>query len=405
VTTLKILIISQYFPPEIGAAATRWSEYSNILADMGHDVTMLCELPNYPSGVIEEGYPRYWYFNEGTLKENLHVVRAPVWANSRKTTFQRLGFYLSFMVSATLRALLLPKYDVILVSSPPLFVGLIATFLRPFKRAKYILDLRDIWPESARALGEIKSGKMLTFGRFLERMVYRSVDHFFLAVPGFKSYLNTQHSRHESKSKFDLVNGVSNSFINLLEEHNFIAPKDRFTVLFSGNVGLAQGLETILDAAAQLVEEHISFEIIGDGAKKADLIKYSDSLGLTNVTFIPSMSRDKLVGHILSAHICLVPLVKSDLFLNAIPSKMYEYMAAGKPVIVGIKGEVESILIDSQAGISIEPEDAQVLAKTILEYARSSARVKDEGLRGKAFISSRMTKEAIMKDVIGQLLD
>ena len=257
-----MLIISQYYPPEIGAAATRWSEYSQILTDLGHDVTILTELPNYPSGIIAEGYPKYWFYEDERKSKSPRIIRVPVWANSRKTTVQRLGFYTSFMLSATVRSLILPKFDVIIVSSPPLFVGFIATFLRPFKRAKYILDLRDIWPESAQVLGEIKSNYILALGRLMERIVYRSVDAFFLAVPGFKSYLDEQHSSHLAKEKLDLINGVSNSFIGILKEKQSTLRSKQFTVLFSGNLGLAQGLETVLEAAAKLSGKDILFKII-----------------------------------------------------------------------------------------------------------------------------------------------
>jgi len=402
---MKMLIISQYYPPEIGAAATRWSEYSQILTDLGHDVTILTELPNYPSGIIAEGYPKYWFYEDERKSKSPRIIRVPVWANSRKTTVQRLGFYTSFMLSATVRSLILPKFDVIIVSSPPLFVGFIATFLRPFKRAKYILDLRDIWPESAQVLGEIKSNYILALGRLMERIVYRSVDAFFLAVPGFKSYLDEQHSSHLAKEKLDLINGVSNSFIGILKEKQSTLRSKQFTVLFSGNLGLAQGLETVLEAAAKLSGKDILFKIIGDGAKKEELVKYANSLKLNNVTFISSMTRDLLVDHILSAHICLVPLVKSPLFLNAIPSKMFEYMAAGKPVVVGIRGEVEGVLRSSRAGVSIEPGDATELSKSIQAYADNSERVEAEGLAGQDYILSGMTKEGIMQNVLKRLFE
>lgn len=400
---MNILIISQYFPPEIGAAATRWSEYSQIFQDSGHEVTILTELPNYPSGTIAEGYPKYWYHEDMRMANTPRIIRVPVWANPRKTTIQRLCFFSSFMLSAMIRGLFLPKYDLIIVSSPPLFVGLIATFLRPFKKAHYVLDLRDIWPESAHVLGEIKSHTVLTFGRFLERLVYRSVDSFLLAVPGFKIYLNKHHSEQAAKPKLDLINGVSDSFIKLLGEKSQHPRNEQFTVLFSGNIGLAQGLETVLDAAHELSHEKILFQIIGDGAKKEELVQYADSLKLDNVTFIPSMTRKLLVDHIVSAHICLVPLVKSPLFLNAIPSKMFEYMAAGKPVLVGIRGEVEKVLADSKAGVSIEPQDAKTLAANILEYANNPTRVESEGLAGREYISSSMTKEVIARDVLKAL--
>ncbi|MEA3286944.1 MAG: glycosyltransferase family 4 protein [Candidatus Marinimicrobia bacterium] len=401
---MKILIITQYYPPEIGAAATRWSEYAGIMTSRGHQVTVLSELPNYPSGTIAAGYPKFKYFTEESTDPLLRVIRTPVWANPRKTTLQRLGFFISFMISATLRALLLPQYDLIIVSSPPLFVGLIATFLRPFKKAKYVLDLRDIWPESAQVLGEIKSERMLSFGRFLERMVYRSVDAFFLAVPGFRKYLAGRHPAQAAKLKLNLMNGVSKTFIDLVSNRTTSNNK-KFTVLFSGNIGLAQGLETVLEAAKSLLPTDIIIKIIGDGAKRDALMLQAESMRLSNVTFISSMSRELLADQILSADICLVPLIKSPLFLNAIPSKMLEYMAAGKPVIVGIKGEVEKLLSDSGAGVSIDPENSSHLTEMILEYKNSPERVKAEGLSGSEYIQAKMTKEVMLEQAMVGLFE
>ena len=401
---MNFLIITQYYPPEVGAAATRWSEYSDIIISRGHSLTILCELPNYPSGKISEGYPKYWFYEEPQTSERLRIIRVPVWANARKTTIQRLGFFTSFMMTACLRSAFLPRYDYIIVSSPPLFVGLVASFLRIFKRAKYILDLRDIWPESAHVLGEIRSNIMLSFGRLLERIVYRSADLFFLAVPGFSEYLNQKHPAHRHKKKFELMNGVSESFSKMIvEQLDEVTQNKKFTVLFSGNIGLAQGLETILDAAEILINNDVEFIIIGDGAKRDELISLATANKISNVKFLSSMPRDSLVRHILGAHVCLVPLIKSPLFLNAIPSKMLEYMAASKPVIVGIQGEVENILTRSNGGVSIEPESATELSATILEYKNDPNRVKREGEAGRKFIEDGMTKEVMIDKVLDDL--
>ncbi len=401
---MDLLIVTQYFPPEIGAAASRWSDYARILAGMNHNITILCELPNYPSGVIAEGYPKYWFMEERDEDTNIRIVRVPIWANQRKTTIQRIGFYLSFMLSATIRTLFLPKYDAIIVSSPPLFVGVIAGLIKPFKKSKYILDLRDIWPESAAVLGEIKSKPILQLGRSLERFVYNSADAFLLAVPGFRSYLETHHPRQNEKKKFNLMNGVSQHFMNMLSQGNPGVVKKTFRVLFSGNMGLAQGLETVLKAAEILKEEEIDFVFIGDGAKRSDLEHMRDKNGLERVSFIPSMARSSLVQEIQDSDVCLVPLINSPLFLNAIPSKLLEYMAAGKPPIVGIRGEVEVIVEQSGCGICIEPENEQSLAESILQYRNDPQRIATEGARGSTFVSQNYIKENIIQNVVSEIL-
>jgi len=400
---MKILIVTQYFPPEIGAAATRWSEYSKILQNNGHDVTILTELPNYPSGIIAEGYPKYWFHEDTQIKNLPRVIRVPIWANPRRTTIQRLGFYVSFMMNATLRALFLPRYDYIVVSSPPLFVGLIATLIRPFKRAKYVLDLRDIWPESAIVLGEINSKIMSSIGKYVERLVYKSVDSFFLAVPGFVQYLETYHSSHLRKKKINLMNGVSESFLELINSERNIPKAKKFTVLFSGNIGLAQGLETIIEVARLLAQEDVLFKIIGDGSKRDEIVSQLKILGLSNVSIFPSMSRNQLVREILTSHICLVPLIKSPLFLNAIPSKMLEYMAAGKPVIVSIMGEVETIIKNAECGQIVEPENSADMVESIMGYLRNPDRLIFEGKKGIQFVKHNFLKEDLIFDAFEEL--
>ncbi|MBL7136972.1 MAG: glycosyltransferase family 4 protein [Candidatus Marinimicrobia bacterium] len=401
---MKILIISQYHLPEMGAAAIRWSDYARILSDKGHQVTVICEIPNYPNGVIPMEYRKKRYVIEKNTTNSYTIIRVPVWANSRKTTFQRLGFYLSFMIVASSVAIRLPRFDFAIVSTPPLFVGIVGIFLQKSKRTPIIIDLRDLWPESAIVLGELKSRILVSFGRWLEKKVYKIANRFFLAVPGFRGYLRNNFSFMCDKPTHDLLNGVSEEFIRCVDKYRSVVTEE-FTVLYSGNIGLAQGLETVLEAAYRLKNKPIYFKIIGDGTQRLELEKMSREMKLNNIQFIDPQHREDLIHSIQSSSICLVPLVDSLLFRNAIPSKLFEYMACNKPVIVGISGEVESIIEESNGGICVNPQDSDALANTILDYYENDSITKKVGQSGGAYVRKFFIKEELLDSALKEIGD
>ena len=276
---------------------------------------------------------------------------------------------------------------------------MIAVALKLFRKSsRIILDIRDLWPESAIVLGEISSPLVLNIGRWMERIVYKSADAYFFAVPGFKEYFKREFPEHYVKPHFPLMNGISHQFIELMNSHQDAELSEKFTVLYSGNIGLAQDLEMVLNAAKQLENEAIHFQIIGDGASKTELVEYARKLEINNVEFIGSIPRIQLINYIQKAHICLVPLIKNDLFLNAIPSKMLEYMAGNKPVVVSIKGEAEVFMKDSSGGICVEPGDANALVEAILFYFENPQKVKLDGESGANYVKQNFIKETLMQN-------
>jgi glycosyltransferase involved in cell wall biosynthesis len=392
---MKILIISQYHPPEMGAAAMRWYDYARILTKHGHDVTVLSELPNYPSGIINEKYSKKWFWIEKDSTEKFTIVRTAVWANPRKTTIQRIGFYLSFMYSAIYGGLKLGSFDLIIASSPPLFVGISGMILSKIKRIPMVFDIRDLWPESARALGEINSSTIFSIAKWFEAKIYSHSTGFFLAVPGFSNYLTEKFPFTKHKIIESLMNGVSQDFLNEVDNVN-VDENKQFTVLYSGNIGLAQGLGTILKAAQILKNYPIKFQIVGDGVERASLEKMKQKLGISNVEFVEPISRKKLISFIKSSSVCLVPLKNNPLFKNAVPSKLLEYMVCGKPVIVAVKGEVEDLMNKSNSGMCVEPEDEQKLADGVLTYYNDEQLRKKHGNNGSDYIRKNFMKEKLI---------
>ena len=398
---MHVLLITQYFPPEIGAAATRWGDYVQILIQKGHSVTVLCEMPNYPLGSYFPGYKRQWVKREN-VSPDLTIIRSFAWANNRSSAIKKLGHYLIFMLSGLINAFKLKNYDVLIISSPPLFVGVIGAIISKIKSIHFILDIRDLWPESVMALGEVRSKWVFNMGRKLESFIYKSTNGYILTVPGFKKHFTNHYPDQLTKPMINLINGVSNTFFDLAQKYDRI-PEKRFTVLYSGNMGLAQGLESVIKAADILQKYPIDFKFVGSGVKRKELITKTEKLGLKNVVFLPVQKKEELIKLIKKASVCLVPLKNDPLFRNAIPSKMFEYMACGRPVIASISGEVEKILNSAKSGAIAMAEDADSVADSILYYYNNRGKIIEQGQNGVTYVKQNVRKEVLISHAMEKM--
>ena len=398
---MHVFLITQYFYPEIGAAASRWGDYVKLLIDKGHKVTVLCETPNYPKGNILSDY-RNKFYNKEILSNNLTVVRSGVWVNNRRSTLKLLGNYLSFAFTGLINSFKVKKYDLIIISSPPLFVGIIAIVLKKIKKSSILLDLRDLWPESVVALDGLKSKWLLKLGRWLEKSIYNSVDGYIFPVPGFKNYFRKTFPEQLKKPMFNLMNGVDKEFFNKSLKIRKKTDSE-FTVLYSGNIGLAQGLETVIETAKLLIDYPIQFRFIGNGIKKEDLINLVKLYNLSNVSFQDTLPRVELIKEINKVNICLVPLKNKKLFRSAIPSKIFEIMACSKPMILGLKGDAEKIILKNNCGTIVEPENSQELKNAILSYYNNQNLSKIHGQNGVNCVTKFMQKEYLISKFLFEL--
>ena len=395
---MHVLLITQYFPPEIGAAASRWGDYCKILINQGHRITVLCEVPNYPRGEYYNGYKNKWFKKE-RVNRNLTIIRSYTGANNRKTTLKRLIHYLTFMISGIINVTKIKDYDIVIVSSPPLFTGIIGVFLQKYKSIPFWLDIRDLWPDSAFVLKQINKNILYYIGKKIESIIYNSSQGFIFPIPGFKQYLNKGFGLIKYKPKFLLQNGVSEKFISLANEIN-VKSDERFTVLYSGNFGLAQGIETIIEAAKLLENYPIDFRLIGDGVNKDKIQSLAISTKLKNITFHNYMDRRKLIKCIKKASVCVVPLINSPFFSNALPSKMFEYMVCKKPIIVGIKGAAADLVNNSKSGTTIEPENANLLYNAIIDYYQNKDKCINHGNNGMIYVTKNLKKEVLLSKVM-----
>lgn len=409
---MKILYVSQYFPPEMGAPAARVAELSRYWAQDGHDVTVLTGFPNHPTGVVPDEYRRK--FRRLVDRENVggvNVVRTWLLPFPNRKTYERILNYSSFCLSAAATGLFTERPDIVIASSPQLLVGVSGWWLARCKRSRFVFEVRDLWPESLSAVG-VGSPDSLVY-RSLARVagfLYRNSDHIVVVAPAFKEYL-IQHWQVPPEKISVVENGVETGLFSPRTESNLRAElgvEGKFVVSYIGTMGNAHGLQMLVEAAAivQGSNPEILFLLVGEGAEKEQLISLVRARGLANVHFVPQQPRERIPAYICASDACLVVLKKNEIFKTVIPSKMLEFMSCARPVILGVDGQARKILEQAQAGVYIEPENPLELAQVVARLAADAPLRETLGRNGRRHIlqhfSRRQTATAYL-DVLREL--
>ena len=407
---VKILYVSQYFPPEMGAPAARAAELSRHWARMGHDVTILTGFPNHPTGVV----PDEWQSRLRRLRcteavDGVHVVRTWLWPLPNRKAHERIRNYASFCVSAAVSGLALRKPDVIIATSPQLLVALSGWWLAFWKRVPFVFEVRDLWPESLAAVGAGGEGTLLhrTLGA-IAGFLYRHAGHIVVVTPAFKDHL-MRYWNVPAKKISIVENGVETDLFRFdpaaKEVREQLRLEDRFLICYIGTMGNAHGLETLIAAAEQLQAELPSamFLLIGEGAEKERIVKLAATRGLTNVRFLGQQPRERIPAYVSAADLCLVMLKKAELFKTVIPTKLLEYMACERPVLVAVDGQARQIVEESGGGGFVEPENSRDMVNAIRALADDPARRRRMGASGRQYIVSRFSREKTARDYINIL--
>jgi glycosyltransferase involved in cell wall biosynthesis len=372
---VKILYVSQYFPPEMGAPAARVDELSRYWARDGHEVTVLTGFPNHPTGVVPPEYRKK--FRRLVAREKtggVKVIRTWLLPFPNRKTYERILNYSSFCFSAACTGIFTERPDVVIASSPQLLVGLSGWCVARRKGSRFVLEVRDLWPESLKAVG-VGSEASLVY-RALARIagfLYRKADHIVVVTSAFKDHL-VQHWRVAPEKISVVENGVEAELFSPRTESNLrmeLCAEGKFVVSYVGTMGNAHGLQTVIEAAERLqsVAPQVLFLLVGEGAEKQQLVSMARSRGLTNLRLVDQQPRERIPAYICASDACLVLLKKSEIFKTVIPSKMLEFMACARPVILGVQGQAQQILENAQAGICIEPENSSALAQAVLRLA------------------------------------
>jgi colanic acid biosynthesis glycosyl transferase WcaI len=411
---MKILYVSQYFPPEMGAPAGRAAELSRLWAEDGHEVTVLTGFPNHPTGVVPPEYRRK--FRRLVARENYHdvnVVRTWLLPVPNRKTYERILNYSSFCVSSAITGILLHQPEVVIATSPQLLVGLAGWWLARCNGVPFVFEVRDLWPESLTAVGIGDEDSFLH--RMLSKIagfLYRSCDRLVVVSPAFKDYL-IERWQVPAEKIFVVENGVETSLFSRLVPNSIIrrslGAEDKFIASYIGTIGNAHGLETLLEAAALLHERapQVLFLLVGEGAEKARVVSLARSRGLRNVHFVDQQPREKIPAYITASDACLVLLKKSELFKTVLPTKMLEFMSCARPVILGVDGHARKIVEQANAGIFVTPEDPVALADAVMRLASDSALRDSLGRNGRQHVLQHFSRQNTAKlylDVLQDLL-
>jgi colanic acid biosynthesis glycosyl transferase WcaI len=414
---VKILYVSQYFPPEMGAPAARAAELSRHWARMGHDVTVLTGFPNHPTGVVPpEWHSRFRSLRDTETIDGVRVERTWLWPLPNRKAHERVRTYASFCISSALRGLDLAKPDVVIATSPQLLVALSGWWLALWKRVPFVFEVRDLWPESLAAVGAGAEGTILH--RVLAAIagfLYRHADRIVVVTPAFKNHLI--QCWQVPADKISIVeNGVETDLfrpdpaaIEIRKQFNGNGANgkvgDRFLICYVGTLGMAHGLETLISAAGELQQllPNSRFLLVGEGAEKTRIVELAVARGLTNVEFLDQQPRQRIPALISAADLCLVMLKKTEVFKTVIPTKLLEYMACERPVIVAVDGQARQIVEDAGAGVFVVPEDAQALANAICDLAHNPGQRRQMGANGRRYIMANLSREQTARHYIAVL--
>jgi len=397
---VKILYISQYFPPEMGAPAARVSELAQRWAQSGHDVTVLTGFPNHPDGIIRPEYRnsfRHMVFRERV--QDVNVVRSWLLPLPNRRPLERILNYSSFMASAAITGSFLGAPDAVIASSPQLLVGLAGWWISRLKHVPFIFEVRDLWPESlvAVGVGNAKSALHRSLTR-IAAFLYRKADHIVVVTPAFREFLVDRWQVPAEKISV-VPNGVETRvFSPQFPDHDLrknLGGEGKFIASFIGTMGLAHGLNTLIDAAErfQKTEPDVLFMLVGEGADRQRITAIAQAKGLSNIRFVPQQLREKVPDYIAASDVCLVLLRKSAVFETVIPTKMLEFMSCAKPVILGVGGQAREIIERSRAGICIEPENADQLCDAILQLRKQDWLRESLGRNGREYIIRNLSRE------------
>lgn len=385
---MRILVFTQFYPPELVAGAVRVHSFASALAAADHDVTVVCEAPNHPAGVVMPAY-------RGRLARRRRTGRLHVWyvavaTTPVKSTRSRMVFYGSYAAMAGAAGLLLPRPDVVLASSPPLPVGAASALAAWRHRVPWVFDVRDLWPDAAVAAGELADGKVLALAELLERRLYDSATAITTTTEPFRQAIlqRTADRRVEV-----LPNGTTRAWLDAstlaVDRRELGLPEDRFVWTYAGNVGLVQGLDAAVDAAARL-GEGFQLLIVGDGPARAALEARSRELPQGLVAWRPLLPPTVAARYLRASDALLVSLSGHPTLSSFVPSKLFDYCAVGRPIIVAAGTEPRRLIGAANAGLGVTPGDPDALASAVRRLRDEPALRDRLGAAGPAFAEQNL---------------
>lgn len=401
---MHILFLTDNFPPETNAPASRTFEHARRWVSAGHRVTVVTGAPNFPSGKIHAGYSNALWRRE--VMDGIDVVRVWTYITANEGFLKRTLDYVSFMVAAIAASPFLPRPDVIIGTSPQFFTPCAGLAVSILRWRPFIFELRDLWPDSIVAVGAMRETTVIGWLRKLEYFLYRRAARIVSVTNSFKRVLTANGI---DPDKIAVVpNGVDlDAYVPGPKPGDLarrLGVEGKFVAAYVGTVGMAHGIGTLLDAARTLRQRHdIVFVVVGTGAQQAELAETARREGLDNVIFVGAVSKAEVRDYWRLCDAAVVLLRDTPLFRHVIPSKMFEAMGMERAIVLGVKGESEGILLESGAGLTIPPEDAAALAATVAALADDPARCAALGKKGRIFAADNFNREALALRMLTEL--
>jgi glycosyltransferase involved in cell wall biosynthesis len=362
---VHILFLTDNFPPEVNAPASRTHEHAREWVKLGHRVTVVTCVPNFPKGEVFEGYSNKAWQEEQV--DGIRVIRVWSYVSANEGFVRRIADYVSFMTTGTIAGMFVRDADVIVGTSPQFFTAVAAWMLSTIRRIPWVFELRDLWPETIEAVGAVGNRTVLARVEDFAFFLYRKADAVVSVTYSFKDKLVRRGI--DARKIAVVTNGVdSNQFSPRpkdLELVRRLGLEGRFVAGYIGTHGMCQALDTLLDAAAELRNEPFAFLLLGDGARKQELQARAMKLGLKNIFFVDTVSKADVVRFWSILDVSVIHLQRSDVFKTVIPSKLFESMGMGLPVLHGVEGESARIVEGCQAGVLFEPENSLALVAAL----------------------------------------
>jgi glycosyltransferase involved in cell wall biosynthesis len=400
---MHILIIHQAFASLNEPGGTRHHEFARLLSSRGHQVTVIASPVSYITGA-----PTPSLFSQKMGRDKggggaVTILRASVYSAHHKSFAHRVIAFVSFMASSFWLGLGVRDVDLVWGTSPPIFQGVTAWVLARLKGAKLLFEVRDLWPQFAIAVGVLTNPLLIRMSEWLERFLYRHADQVMVNSPGYQEHVEARGAR-----RVELVpNGSDPSMFDPDDEGAVFRTRhllaDKFVVLYAGAHGMSNDLGVVLEAAKMLENTDLQIVLLGDGKEKANLQAQADQLGLTNVTFVPSVPKAEMPGTLGAADACIAILKPLEEYKTTYPNKVFDYMAAGRPVALAIDGVIREVVEAAGCGIFAEPGNPSALADAIRTLAADKAKAREMGLKGRAHLEEHFSRAAIGEKLLNLL--
>jgi len=410
---MHILIIHQAFASLDEPGGTRHHEFARLLAAHGHRVTVIASPVSYITGDKAPLQLPPFSKKMGGENGNVRILRASVYSAHHKSFVHRIFAFISFMASSFWLGLGVKYVDLVWGTSPPIFQGVTAWALARLKGARFLFEVRDLWPQFAIAVGVLTDPMLIRMSEWLERFLYRHADRVMVNSPGYREHVEVRGGK-----RVELVpNGADPS---MFDPDDVGAPfrtrhllADKFVALYAGAHGMSNDLGVVLGAAKILqnvtVTSKVAFTsdiqivLLGDGKEKANLRAQADEMGLTNVAFVPSVPKSEMPGALAAADVCIAILKPLDEYKTTYPNKVFDYMAAGRPVALAIDGVIREVVEAAGCGIFAEPGNPSALADAIRALAGDRVKAREMGLKGRAYLEEHFSRASIGEKLVGLL--